>query len=255
MWLYAHKHYRNEFDYFHINGDDVYVAVDNLRAFLDGPIVARLKAGHVDELSQRHSVKIKRWTNAKERPLYFGVPMLHGVVTFPAGGPGYTLNRAALDLFASRIWEWEAVNLTDSREDVFMGSVFFENRVILSNTQDEEGAFRYGEEAEAMHRQGGRLRCNPYRELKDRYGITTGTGIDSVSKQMVSFHLKMAKDRLARMNATISDLIYRYHALLHDDLCNTTNNNDVGATSPGPNQADVSDEVLGLRKVVDAVLL
>ena len=32
MWAYAYDNYRNDYDFFHIGGDDMYVVVDNLRA-------------------------------------------------------------------------------------------------------------------------------------------------------------------------------------------------------------------------------
>jgi hypothetical protein len=37
MWAYAHSNHYRDYDYFHIGGDDMYVVVENLRAYLDGP--------------------------------------------------------------------------------------------------------------------------------------------------------------------------------------------------------------------------
>jgi glycoprotein-N-acetylgalactosamine 3-beta-galactosyltransferase len=36
MWAYVYDRYREEYDYFHIGGDDIYVVVENLRAYMEG---------------------------------------------------------------------------------------------------------------------------------------------------------------------------------------------------------------------------
>ena len=36
MWAYAYDHYLEDYDYFHISGDDSFVVVDNMKAFLNG---------------------------------------------------------------------------------------------------------------------------------------------------------------------------------------------------------------------------
>ena len=43
-------------------------------------------------------------------------------------------------------------------------------------------------------------------------------GIDSISEQFISAHLKSDKEALEKMGEgnTIAELIYRYHAVLHD---------------------------------------
>ena len=42
MWAYVNDNYKDDYDFFYICGDDVYVAVENLRAYLDGPEIERL---------------------------------------------------------------------------------------------------------------------------------------------------------------------------------------------------------------------
>jgi len=47
IWGYVYDNYLDECNYFYIGGDDVLVAVDNLRSYLNGPEV-------VDEIAHIH---------------------------------------------------------------------------------------------------------------------------------------------------------------------------------------------------------
>lgn len=75
MWKYVHEHYRNDYDYFHICGDDVYLVPDNLRAYLGGPQVVGYLNGDLDAFSQvvRRSRIIAQ--TMRPRPLLLGQPM------------------------------------------------------------------------------------------------------------------------------------------------------------------------------------
>ena len=72
MWAYAYDHYLEEYDFFHICGDDVYIAVENLRSFFDGPDVLRLENGYLDEIS-RHPDFIDKASKWASRDFYHGV--------------------------------------------------------------------------------------------------------------------------------------------------------------------------------------
>jgi hypothetical protein len=90
MWKYVHEHYLNDYDYFHICGDDAYVIPDNLRAYLMGKQVQNLLNGHVDQLSIRG--RVGKWKDLKPRPLLLGFPVhaqIKGhIVAYAAGGSG-----------------------------------------------------------------------------------------------------------------------------------------------------------------------
>jgi hypothetical protein len=224
MWAYAHSNHYRDYDYFHIGGDDMYVVVENLRAYLDGPEVDRLKHGYVDAISKRYD-QSKTWTarnpskTGEERPLVFGVPLLHKSCPIPLGGPGYTLNRAALDLFAKKGFETHLFDATDPREDVFMGSFFCDQGVYLVHTQDPQGAWRYLQAGadRAYYFDGVSSIINP-KQLEKKFGISTLGGMDGVSEQTIAMHLKehlkFDKGRLHSMNSSMPELIYRYYALL-----------------------------------------
>eukprot|EP00557_Chaetoceros_sp_GSL56_P014295 CAMPEP_0176477230 /NCGR_PEP_ID=MMETSP0200_2-20121128/502_1 /TAXON_ID=947934 /ORGANISM="Chaetoceros sp., Strain GSL56" /LENGTH=275 /DNA_ID=CAMNT_0017873007 /DNA_START=299 /DNA_END=1123 /DNA_ORIENTATION=- len=122
MWKYAHDNYLNDYDYFHICGDDTFVIPDNMRLFLMSQQVQDLENGYLDELSSM-STNVTLWQNARPRPLVFGFPIQIMVnyrrEQFAAGGSGYTFNREALRVFYELIHDHPS-NEMDSREDMMM---------------------------------------------------------------------------------------------------------------------------------------
>jgi hypothetical protein len=91
MWEYAYKYYSNEYDYFHICGDDAYVIPENLRVYLMGKQVDNLLNGHMDEFSKIND-KAGRWETQRPRPLLLGFPLTYtvkrNVQSYAAGGSG-----------------------------------------------------------------------------------------------------------------------------------------------------------------------
>ena len=227
MWAYAYDHYRNEFDFFHIVGDDTYIVVENMRSFLDGPDVIRLENGHLDEISSHpwYRKSASRWVNRANgsRPLLFGVPCPHKTyLPFAAGGPGYTLNRAALEVFATGGFGRSDLRETyNSREDVYVSDTLASEGVLVSHVLDQAKGWRYGESAEFT---SSFRKDKPFnyicgqKEMNSRFGLQAGENLDSLSKETASFHLKLDKMRLKKANQTIGTLIRRYHAILYD-LC------------------------------------
>jgi hypothetical protein len=122
------------------------------------------------------------------------------------------LNRAALDIFIQKGYYTFCHNLTDSREDVFMGGFFNTQGIWVSDARDATNASRFNGEAEVMsHFDGDRSPMVPAVQ-RSRWGVVYNNGIDYVSEQAVSFHLKDRKE------AGVTNLMYRYHAFLHG-LC------------------------------------
>ena len=91
MWKYAYNHYLNDYDYFHVYGDDTYVIPDNLRAYLMGEQVNNILNGHLDAFS-RVNKKVRRWKSQRPRPLLLGYPLHftqgNSLYTYAAGGSG-----------------------------------------------------------------------------------------------------------------------------------------------------------------------
>jgi hypothetical protein len=185
--------------------------VDNLRAYVDGPLVERLEDGHLDAIARRHTQASSNsnTTTASPRPLLFGHPMsLPDRTLCPAGGRGYTLNRAALKLFGQAGVDHHMVNVTDPREDVMMGRFFWDNKVFITDTRGPDGGILNGPSAE-----NGRPKS--IHILTRRYGIRYNS-MSRYSKYRISFHLKSDVGMLDSLNLTMADQIYRYHAILNE---------------------------------------
>ena len=238
MWAYAYDVYMEDFDYFHICGDDVYVMVDNLRAYAllleEEQQQQQMNNSQTpwDIYVRQHWAEAQRWAGVNPRPLLLAVPnMAHKRKqgTYPNGGPGYTLNRRALQLFGEEGLDSFLVNNTDPREDVFMGGFFASQGIWTSDTRDAQGGWRYGGNGDAQETflyDGVRGSQMAPKRMGERYpGFSLLPHLDGVSEQMVSLHLKNPGKR-ARVNPSIPDLIRRYHSILHrSSECDEEDNN------------------------------
>jgi hypothetical protein len=145
-----------------------------------------------------------------------------GQSTFPIGGPGYVLNRPALDLWVTKgIPTWRP-NATDAREDFFLGMFLEFYGIQTSDTRDLKGLERFRTNtAEAICHKNAIVHATNIGKLKDNFGVQYfQNGLDSVSNLTISFHLKYPTENgyYPRVDTTSRDLIYRYHAVLHN-LC------------------------------------
>ena len=128
-WRYVYEHYRHDFDYFHIGGDDTFVLADNLRTFLARP-----------ELVQ---------ANAAGQPLYLGRRMKVGGNAnhlFNTGGAGYVFNQAALALLYDSLDEpFCAPHRHGFYEDVLVADCFKNGpaHLLPIDTRDATGAERF----------------------------------------------------------------------------------------------------------------
>ena len=118
MLVYMYQHHFHSYDWFHIGGDDMYVVVENLKGLLSCPDMLQL---------QYHGIENRR---QQQRPVYLGDTICtKGNISQPynTGGPGYTLNRAALHLLVTQaLPHWHTG--TTSAEDVQTAAAF---RVLL----------------------------------------------------------------------------------------------------------------------------
>ncbi len=228
-------------------GDDTYVVVDNLRSYLSSSSIQGLLNG--TKPYAFHPKYEKPWNFEKhpDRPLLLGQPIKNirkFPPTFPLGGAGYTLNRAALKIFGGEIsTNCSLANNTDPREDMFMASCFFDHfnlldggntTMVVTDTLDGDNAFRYMPKSPNHHgglKPAGFQRLNSNRLGIAEYGVKVG--LESVSKESVSFHLQDTVPRSVldspggdnEYGRTRSDImqesIYRHHVLLFN-LCNST---------------------------------
>ena len=195
MILHLHQHRADDYDYFHISGDDTYLVVDNLRAFL---------------------ANVTTTTN-ETTPLYMGGPIrpfwkkdAPDGFYYNGGGPGYTLNRAALDVFAKHANHSGCFpDLIESAEDYYLGRCFWELGIRSTPTTiDVHGKPRY------LH-YDPRYLADPnnynqqlhkfYRKQHDwltrEFHVTASQhGLDAISETSIAFHLIKTPDYMRRIH-------------------------------------------------------
>jgi hypothetical protein len=151
------------YDWFIVGGDDMFLDLDNLRAYLASSEVAA--------------------AGAHERPLYLGRAVREGFhLMYNNGGAGYVLNRAAMHVLTEEIARGDCFReQTVNVEDLLVGLCLARAGVAPLNTADSDRRERFH-----WHRPGsefdgaGRL----YKQLS----VTSRTGVDCCSPQSVSFH-------------------------------------------------------------------
>ena len=207
MWAYAHDNFLHDYDYFHIAGDDAYVVVDNMKAYLQGEQIKRLLNGYIDNISRVSYEQAKRWENLEkdqQRPLLLGVPLKIRNSLFPQGGGGYTLNREAVRLIGVEGGPLDTIlaDSEDPREDVFISSLLSEIGTFVSDTRDDTGAFRY-----IPYRPYDRARGMA--KYPTKYNMPFRNGMDLFSKETVALHLKNMDKK-----TTMDEVIYSTYDIL-----------------------------------------
>lgn len=128
MWSYLYQHYYNEYDWFHVGGDDMFVITENMRAFLTSP-------------------EIECASPDGKKPLYLGLRFAESNnmnQVWATGGPGYTLNKAALKLLIVEILpKIDFAHEVVSVEDMHIARAFRQWGVYPLDTRDKFGSQRY----------------------------------------------------------------------------------------------------------------
>lgn len=218
MWIYAYKKYINDFDFFLIAGDDTYVAIENLRAYLHSAEVQRLEDGYIDLIEGYFLQDKHRGSHElRPRPLIFGAPFMYGRLPLISGGPGYVLNQEALRFFGEKGADTYKTDVVDPKEDFHMALFFLSHDIYISDTLDNDGGRRFSGSAQNSFEYKGVGPSRP-RQAEKQFGIQNKKGIFGVSEQQITFHLKDDLKYLKKNNLTISDSMKRYHYYLHD-LC------------------------------------
>jgi hypothetical protein len=114
IWAYIYKHYRHQYDYFHLGGDDMYVIVENMR---------RLLASFESQTSRGDPVYLGQWIRQKHK-------------YYVAGGPGYTLNRVGLERFVEKALPVCNVYAKASYEDRLFSSCMKQLDIYGGDTRD-----------------------------------------------------------------------------------------------------------------------
>jgi hypothetical protein len=144
MWAYVYDNYYEDYDWFHMGGDDMYVIVENLRKYLESDEIHAAQNGGLT-LPTTTALTSSDLEAASQVPLYLGKRMrLNGHMDdlYNTGGPGYTLNRAALKRLVVDGLPHHFVNVFASAEDLFVARTL----KAVANTYPYESRDEYGRE-------------------------------------------------------------------------------------------------------------
>jgi glycoprotein-N-acetylgalactosamine 3-beta-galactosyltransferase len=193
IWSYVYDTYYDKYDWFHIGGDDLYLIVDNLRLYL-GSEEIRTAANGGEYLPDG--------TETTQVPLFLGRRFARkgdGNVLFNSGGPGYTLNRAALKVLVARGMPHYYQHDRGPAEDVKVARVLRQFGVFPYETKDETGAERYMPFMPGAHYD---YKIGSNERDYDLYGIGIREGADCCSARSVAFHYA-SPGAMRRMHALL----------------------------------------------------
>ena len=197
IWAYISKHYLEEFDWFHLGGDDLFLIVNNLRRFL---------------------LEVDGRKSDPAEPVFLGLPVKRGAKepVHAAGGPGYTLNREALRRFALTSLPNCSANRKVSHEDRLMSWCLHDIGIPLSDTRDRSTGepqyhdcspnhlytFRAGQ-GFSFHSKIAIHWENMTHPSKPNEFVGPKHGLDAAAKYSVAFHDIYHPIYAARLNAIL----------------------------------------------------
>lgn len=169
MLRYAYLRLRRRFDWFMVGGDDLYVILNNIHAYLSSSAI--------------------RDANTAGQPLYLGRRFRQPSedFSFNSGGAGYLLNRAALEAFVETVPEY--ADIDSSAEDVMVGRALHLAGIQPFDTRDEHGAERFHPFTPRLHcdyRIGAFGEEDWFAEYTRDFGLIEG--IAGISPESVTFH-------------------------------------------------------------------
>lgn len=224
MYAYIYANYLDDYDFYYFSGDDVFLIVENLKAFLASEPVVQASGGS--------DYPIPFYTGGWTIPswLWRKNPNMERVI-YAGGGPGYVLSRSALKLFVENGLMSCDADKQDSPEDLHAGTCL--KKVLnasVYNASDESGAFRFHHldpHWAVSFQPGMRIdkKLNPnsqrsyaflrrQRGLLLEHGIPFKLGFDQVSESSISFHILKSPVRIRRFEKIL------YRKDISDCSCN-----------------------------------
>lgn len=191
LLAYVYTNFGQDYDYFHVCGDDTYLIVENLREFLSTAPYFRNST----------------------RPMVAGGPVLGSWIRGPlrnlvynGGGSGYTMNQAALDLFVKRGLAECSPNIDEPFEDLFMGQCLKTLGITYPpiETQDSENATRYHQrDPNCMLKPVKRGYANKQKRWREKTYHEPKDPFLAVSNHSISFHLIKTPAYMRRMDVLL----------------------------------------------------
>ena len=208
MWSFVYDHYHEDYDCFHIGGDDMFPLVENMRLYLESEEVA---------LASNEGIFLPSSTKAssKQQRLYIGGQFyLNGKKkkALVNGRGGYTLNKAALKALVLS-FPTCLPNLTMPNEDMNVAFCFREKGILPFETKYMNGADSYMHMDPEFYfnfdpKKNPRFWCPKFNPLN------RNAGPDHVAERSVSFHYVKGGDAIRRVHS----ILYGYCARLNVTL-------------------------------------
>jgi len=235
MWSYVYDNYYEDYDWFHIGGDDMYVLVENLRLYLESEEIRLASNGGRKPLANDKSSSSSSLLLLKKQqhPLIIGsLFRRHGDADkiFVTGGGGYTLNKAALKALVMSFPTCAPHEVT-SAEDFMVSECLNQQGIRVFDAKDESGADHY-------HHNSPEFIFN-FDPKKDPlywyayFSTNTNGGANHTATRPVSFHLKQLLERRKNRLSSVGPIkeMKRVHAILYGYCGNVTRGPEVA--TPG----------------------
>eukprot|EP00546_Thalassionema_frauenfeldii_P006408 CAMPEP_0178928530 /NCGR_PEP_ID=MMETSP0786-20121207/19960_1 /TAXON_ID=186022 /ORGANISM="Thalassionema frauenfeldii, Strain CCMP 1798" /LENGTH=416 /DNA_ID=CAMNT_0020604415 /DNA_START=78 /DNA_END=1324 /DNA_ORIENTATION=+ len=182
MWSYVYDNYYEEYDWFHIGGDDLYLIIENLRLYLESDEI---------QLAANGGKSLPKAGSTQQLPLFLGrrfAEQGNYERIFNSGGSGYTINKAALKSLIVTAFPTCVPHLKTFAEDVMVAQCFRNKiQVFPFDTKDDNGGERY-----MPFQPGHHLTYRPPRDPTSdwyaKYSIDIKYGLDHCSDKSVAFH-------------------------------------------------------------------
>ena len=200
MWSYVYHNFYDEYDWFHMGGDDLYVLVENLRLYLESDEIQLAANGGVSGSDSGSGSGSEQPSEHEQMPLYLGCRFTLDNQTFNTGGPGYTLNKAALKALLMTYPTCSRSDDEACEEDVIVAECLQEQWSIYPyDTKDDQGGERYMHYTPDFHLKHKKEDWDLYSDVS----IDVKEGLDCCANNSVAFHEIPGDVEMKRIHAIL----------------------------------------------------
>lgn len=176
IWKFVAEHYLDDYDWFHIGGDDIFLLPYNLKLYLAN--LAREGGSKTDP--KQHKYYVGRRFRSLGRGYYFN-----------SGGAGYSLSQATLRELVANIDDAKNCNANEqtSKEDIMVARCLNFLNIHFRDTRDAEGKERFHHYPPGSLFNGidpNKPATSWYAKFNREWGVKIGK--DCCAPDSVSFH-------------------------------------------------------------------